>query len=47
MFYTDTGSTNGTSFRGEAIEDNEPMELSDGLVLVFGESELEFTIVDN
>ena len=40
--------TNGTNSGGEVIEKkNEPMELRDGLVLVFGESELEFTIVDN
>ena len=47
IYYTDTGSTNGTSYDGEAIEDNVPLELVDGMVLVFGESELEFTIVDN
>lgn len=47
IYYTDTGSTNGTSYNGEAIEDNVPLELVDGMVLVFGESELEFTIVDN
>ncbi len=47
IYYTDTGSTNGTSYNGEAIEDNVPLELVDSMVLVFGESELEFTIVDN
>ena len=47
MYYTDTGSTNGSSYMGEAIPDNVPMELTDGMVLVFGESELEFTIVEN
>ncbi len=47
MFYTDTGSTNGTSYMGEAIEDNVPLELNSGMVLVFGESELEFSLVDN
>lgn len=47
MFYTDTGSTNGTSLNGEAIEDNVPLELKDGIVLVFGESDLKFAIVDN
>lgn len=47
LFYTDTGSTNGTSFLGEAIEDHSPLEIIDGLVLGFGESDLKFTIVDN
>ena len=47
IYYTDTGSTNGTSYNGEAIEDHVPMELTDGMVLAFGDCELEFTIVDN
>lgn len=47
MYYTDTGSTNGTSYMGEAMEDNVPMEITDGMVLVFGVSELRFTLVDN
>lgn len=47
MYYTDTGSTNGTSYMGEAIEDNVPMEIANGMVLVFGMSELRFTLVDN
>jgi len=47
MFFTDTGSTNGTSFMGEAIEDNCPIELVDGMVIVVGDSELKFAIVDN
>ena len=38
IYYTDTGSTNGTHV---------PMELTDGMVLAFGDCELEFTIVDN
>lgn len=47
MYYTDTGSTNGTSYMGEAIEDNVPMEITNAMVLVFGMSELRFTLVDN
>lgn len=47
MYYTDTGSTNGTSFMGEAIEDNVQMEIICGMVLGFGDSDLKFTIVDN
>jgi hypothetical protein len=47
MFYTDTGSTNGTSFMGEAIEDNVPMEIVSGMVLGCGDSDLKFTIMDN
>jgi len=47
MYYTDTGSTNGTSFMGEAMEDNVQMEIICGMVLGVGDSELKFTIVDN
>jgi hypothetical protein len=47
MYYTDTGSTNGTSYMGEAIQDNVPVEITSGMVLVFGMSELRFTLVDN
>ncbi len=43
--YIDTGSTNGTSFQGEALEDNEPLLLMDGMCLCFGESNLRFTII--
>jgi hypothetical protein len=47
MFYTDTGSTNGTSYMGEAIQDNVPMEIENGMILVFGVSELKFTLLDH
>ena len=47
MYYTDTGSTNGTSYMGEAIQDNVPLEIENGMVLVFGMSELKFTLVEN
>lgn len=47
MFYTDTGSTNGTCFMGEAIEDNLPMEIVSGMVLGCGDSDLKFTILED
>lgn len=46
IYFVDTGSTNGTSFMGEALEDNVPLELVDGMVLCFGESDLRFTILE-
>lgn len=46
IYFVDTGSTNGTSFMGEALEDNVPLELADGMVLCFGESDLRFTILE-
>lgn len=45
MCYTDTGSTNGTSHLGVALEDHVPLELESGMVLVFGESELKITLM--
>lgn len=45
MCYTDTGSTNGTSYLGVALEDHMPLELENGMVLILGESELKITLV--
>jgi len=36
FIFTDTGSTNGTIYNGAEIEDNVPLELVDGMVLVVG-----------
>lgn len=38
LMYTDTGSTNGTVYNNEEIEDQVPLELVDGMVLVIGNS---------
>mmetsp|Transcript_6647 Transcript_6647/g.9497 ORF Transcript_6647/g.9497 Transcript_6647/m.9497 type:complete len:233 (+) Transcript_6647:159-857(+) len=43
-WYTDTGSTNGTLFRGEELEDNVPLELEDGMDLQLGASCLHITL---
>jgi hypothetical protein len=40
LVYTDTGSTNGTLYNGEEIEDQVPLELADGMLLVLGGSHL-------
>ncbi len=40
LVFTDTGSTNGTIYNNEEIEDNVPLELVDGMVLVLGNSDL-------
>ena len=40
LVYTDTGSTNGTVYNGEEIEDQVPLELVDGMVLVIGNCHL-------
>ena len=40
LVYTDTGSTNGTVYNDVEIEDNVPLELVDGMVLVVGNSHL-------
>jgi len=45
-YFTDTGSTNGTSFKGdtEELQIDERYELNDGMVLVIGISELSITL---
>jgi len=40
MYFTDTGSTNGTLVKGEELEDNEPLELAEGMELTIGSSVL-------
>ncbi len=40
LVYTDTGSTNGTLYNNEELEDQVPLELVDGMLLVLGGSHL-------
>lgn len=40
LVYTDTGSTNGTLYNDEELEDQVPLDLVDGMLLVLGGSHL-------
>jgi pSer/pThr/pTyr-binding forkhead associated (FHA) protein len=45
FYYTDTGSTNGTLYNDQEMEDNVPLELFHGIELVVGGSLLRFTFL--
>jgi hypothetical protein len=45
LYYTDTGSTNGSRVRGEEIPPNKPLPLETGTELVIGQSTLKITLL--
>jgi hypothetical protein len=45
FYYTDTGSTNGTLYMDEELEDNVPLELFHGIELSIGGSMLRFSFL--
>jgi FHA domain len=45
LYYTDTGSTNGSRVRGEEITPNKPLPLENGTELVIGQSTLKITLL--
>lgn len=44
MYFTDVGSTNGTLFQGQTLDDNVPLQLEDGMELQVGASLLKITL---
>ncbi|CAB9519577.1 FHA domain [Seminavis robusta] len=44
LCYTDTGSTNGSKFRGEDLEADKPLPLETGMELTLGQSVLRITL---